>query len=167
MDSTAISDLKGKRASAQAAFTRRANRLSLTADIMEKGALIEEMRALSADFSRMHDTALALLEALEDVDGSEDEARKTKSKVAQCLASYSDTLQLTREVLYTKFAKPEIQLHVEGTEEKCEEMENKNVADLPENEFEVLRDGLVEGIHELEQKVLAWERLVSDKGLRS
>lgn len=163
MDSIEIKDLKGKRSLAQAIFTRRANKLSLIVDILEKGALADEMRALSADFNRMHDTALALLEALEDVDDSEEEARRTKAKIEQCLVVYSDTLQLTRETLYKKFAIPEILLHIEGTEEKCKEVENANVADMPEHEFEALRDGLLEGLHELEQKVIAWERLVSDK----
>lgn len=163
MDSTKITDLQVKRSTAQAAFTRRANKLSLTTDILEKGALADEMRALSADFNRMHDTALAVLEALEDVEDGEEEARRTKAKVEQCVIVYSDTLLLTRETLYKKFAMPEILLHIEGTEEKYKEVENTNVADMPEHEFEALRDGLLEGIHELEQKVIAWERLVSDK----
>lgn len=163
MDSAEITELKGKRSSAQAAFTRRANKISLTATIMEKGAIIDEMRALSADFNRMHDTALAFLEAVEDVEGSEEEARKTKTKVEQCVSVYGDTMQLTRDILYNKFAKSEIQLHIEGTEETCKEVENANIAEMLEHEFEALRDGLLEGIHELEQKVLTWERLVSDK----
>lgn len=42
-------------------------------------------------------------------------------------------------------------------------MEAASVEDMLEHEFEALREGLLEIIHELERKVSAWERTVSDK----
>lgn len=165
MESAEIAALKGKWATAQAVFTRRANKLSLTVDILEKGDRTEEIRALSADFSRAHDSALELLEALEELDGEEAEGEKAriKSKINNCLASYRKTLQLARETLWSKFAEPELRPYAEGTEEKCDEVEAIGVEDLQEHVYEALREGLLERIHELEKKVSAWERIISDK----
>lgn len=89
MELAEITALKGKRATAQAMFTRRANKLSLTVDTGEKGDLTDEIRVLSADFSRAHDTALELLEALTEVDGEEveNEVARTNAKMNHCLAS--------------------------------------------------------------------------------
>lgn len=163
MESTEIVALKGKWASAHAALTKRSNKLSLTIDIIEKGALIEEIRALSGDFGKVHDIGLELLEALAEVDGAEGEAARVKAKTEQYLSAYTETIQLARETLWTKFAQPEIELYAEATEERCKVVEATNIQDLLEHDYEALRDGLLEMIHELEQKVLAWERIVSDK----
>lgn len=72
-----------------------------------------------------------------------------------CLASYSKALQLARETLWTKFAELEIRLYAEGTKNKCKEVEAASVEDMLEHEFEALREGLLEMIHELERKVSA------------
>lgn len=163
MESPEIVSLKGKRASTQATFTRRANKMSLGVDIFEKGALIEEMRAISADFDRAHDAASTLLEALAEIDGGEEEAGKTNDRIGQMFTVFREAFQLARDTLWTKFASSEIQQHVDGTEEKCKEVEAISFDDMTENDFDSHREGLWETIHDFEQKVLAWERIVSDK----
>lgn len=132
---------------------------------MEKGDLVEEMRALTADFSRAHDAALEILEALAEVDGeeAENEAVRINKKTNNCLATYSKTLQLAREYLWAKFAEPEIQLHAEGTEDQCKEVEAACGEVTLAQEFEVLHEGLLDRIHEFEKRVSAWERIISDK----
>lgn len=72
MESAEITARKGKRATAQAVFTRRANKLPLTVDIFEKGNLTEEIW-------------FELLEALEELDS--EEAEGEEAKINNCLAS--------------------------------------------------------------------------------
>ncbi|XP_077949972.1 uncharacterized protein LOC144389412 [Gasterosteus aculeatus] len=165
MDSAELVALKGKRSTAQACFTKRAKKLSLTEDLLEKRVLIDEIRALGVDFGKFHDTGLEYVDALGEVEGDEEKASRevahVEEKMATCLATYTETLQLAKETLWNKFAYVDLKLYADGAEEKCAEMENIEVKELPEEDFQVLREGLLERIKMLELKALEWESLVS------
>ena len=166
MDSVDLAALKGKRSTAQSSFSKRAKKLSLTVDLLEKRVLIDEIRALGVDFGKVNDTGLEYVDALVDEESGEDEeaAKETarvEEKMATCLATYTETLQLAKETLWSKFAYVDLKLYADGAEEKCTEVESTDVKELPEEDFQVLREGLVERINMLEQKLLEWEALVS------
>ncbi|XP_076129224.1 uncharacterized protein LOC143110221 [Alosa pseudoharengus] len=165
MDSEELVALKGKRSTAQGSFNKRAKKLSLTGDLLEKRVLIDEIRALGVDFGKLHDAGLEYVDALGEVESEEEKARKevahVEEKMATCLATYTETLQLAKETLWSKFAYVDLKLYADGAEEKCAEVENTEVKELPEEDFQVLREGLLERIKMLEQKVLEWEGLVA------
>lgn len=159
MDASELAALKVKRSTAQALFTRRANKLSLTLDLLEERALIGEIRALGVDFGKVHDISLDYADALGEVEWEEDE--KTAEKTAKCLTTYTETLQLAKETLWTKFAYVDLKMYADGVEEKCAEVESAEVKDLPEEDCVALRESLAERIEKLERKVLEWESHVS------
>ena len=113
MDSAELAALKGKRTTAQTLFSRRARKLSLTVDLLEKRALIDEIRALGVDFGKVHDTGLEYVDALGEVENeeekAEEEAAHAEEKTAKCLATYKETLQLAKETLWTKFGYVDLQ----------------------------------------------------------
>ncbi|XP_065152486.1 uncharacterized protein [Paramisgurnus dabryanus] len=166
MDSAELVVLKGMRSTAQRSFSKRAKKLSLTVNLLERKALIDEIRALGVDFGKVQDIGLEYVDALEEVENEEEksgnEAVHVEEKMAKCLATYTETLQLAKETLWTKFAYVEFKLYAEGAEEKCAEVENTDVKELPEEDFQCLREGLGERIKMLEQKVSEWESLVSE-----
>ena len=157
-----LAALKGKRLTAQALFSKRAKKLSLTVDLLGKRALIDEIRTLGVDFEKVHDTGLEYIDALGEVEKAEEEAAHAEEKTAKCLDTYTDTLRLAKETLWFKFAYVKIKLYVDGTEEKCAEVEYTDVKELPEEDCQVLRESLEERISMLERKVLEWETIVSE-----
>ncbi|XP_062390786.1 uncharacterized protein LOC134078694 [Sardina pilchardus] len=167
MDSSELAALKGKRSKAQASFSKKANKLSLTVDLLEKKVLIDEIRALAVDFGRVHDAGLEYVDALGEVESEKEkeqagkEAAHVKEKTATCLVTYTEALELARETLWSKFAYGDFKLYADGAEEKCTEVEGTDVKKLPQEDFEVLRESLVERIRMLQQKVLEWEGLLS------
>ncbi|CAL8311272.1 unnamed protein product [Merluccius merluccius] len=118
--------------------------------------------AYGVDFEKVHDTGLEYVDALGEVENeeekAEEEAAHAEEKTAKCLATYTETLQLAKETLWTKFGYVDIKLYADGAEEKCAEVENIDMKELTE---EVLRDSLVERLNMFERKVLEWESLVS------
>ncbi|CAL8332781.1 unnamed protein product [Arctogadus glacialis] len=162
MDLAELAALKGKRSTAQALFSKRANKLSLTGDLLGKRALIDEIRTLGVDFGKVHDTGLEYIDALGEVEKAEEEAAHAEAKTAKCLDTYTDTLRLAKETLWFKFAYVEIKLYADGAEEKCAEVERTDVNELPEEDCQVLRESLEERISMLERKVLEWETIVSE-----
>ena len=157
-----LAALKGKRSTAQALFSKRANKLSLTVDLLGKRALIDEIRALGLDFGMVHDTGLEYVDALGEVGKAEEEAARAEEKTAKCLDTYTETLQLAKETLWFKFAYVEIKLYADGAEEECAEVESTDVKELPEEDRQILRESLEERISMLERKVLEWETIVSE-----
>ena len=147
---------------AQALFSKRAKKLSLTVDLLGKRALIDEIRTLGVDFEKVHDTGLEYIDALGEVEKAEEEAAHAEEKTAKCLDTYTDTLRLAKETLWFKFAYVEIKLYADGAEEKCAEVEYTDVKELPEEDCQVLRESLEERISMLERKVLEWETIVSE-----
>lgn len=109
------------------------------------------------DFGRVHNTGLEYVDALGEVENEKEAAHATK----KCLAIYTETLQLAKEMLWSKFAHVDRKLYTDGAEEKCAEVENTDVKELPEEDCQVLRESLVERINMLERKVLEWESLDS------
>ncbi|KAL2088697.1 hypothetical protein ACEWY4_015596 [Coilia grayii] len=166
MDSAELMALKGKRSTAQALFSKRANKLSLTVKLLEKGLLIDETRALGVDFERVHDTGLEYIDALGEVEKAEEETAHAKEKTAKCLATYTEVLQLARDTLWFKYANDDIQLYADGAERKCAELESTDMKMLLEEEYQVLKESLSERIHMLEQKVLEWEGLVDGSKIK-
>ena len=162
MDLAELAALKGKRLTAQALFSKRAKKLSLTVDLLGKRALIDEIRTLGVDFEKVHDTGLEYIDALGEVEKAEEEAAHAEEKTAMCLDTYTDTLRLAKETLWFKFAYVEIKLYADGAEEKCAEVEYTDVKELPEEDCQVLRESLEERISMLERKVLEWETIVSE-----
>lgn len=98
-----ITVLALKGSEAQALLTKRAKKLSLTVDLLEKRAFIDKIRALW-----MRSTGLKYADALEQVESeeekTEEEAAQAVEKTAKCLASYTEMLQLAKETLRSKFA---------------------------------------------------------------
>lgn len=96
MDSTELAALKGKRSTAQALFSKRDKKLSVTVDLLEKRALINKIRALGVDFGKLHNIGLDYVDALGEVEGEGDELDQAEEKIAKCLAIYTEMLQLCR-----------------------------------------------------------------------
>lgn len=164
MDSAELEALKGKRSAAQALFSKRANKLSLAVDLLEEKALTYEIRTLSVDFGKLHDTGLEYVDALGEVKCEEgkvaEEVSSVEEKLERCFAKYTKTLQVAKETLWSKFAYVDLKLYADGAEEKCAELEDTDVSRLPEEEFQALHESLVERISMFEQQVLGWEGLV-------
>lgn len=171
MDLAELEALKGQRSTAQATFSKRANKLSLTVDLLEEKALINEIRTLSVDFGKLHGIGLEYVDALGKVKCDEEKVKDVmayvEEKMEKCLAKYTEILQIAKERLWSKFAYVNLKLYADGAEEKCAEVEDTDMSRLSEEYFQALRESFGERISMLERKVLEWEGLVQAAALQA
>lgn len=101
MDSAELEGLKGKRSTAQATFSKKANKLSLTVDLLEEKALINEIGTLSVDFGKLHDIGLEYVNALGEVKFEEEKVNEVMAYVEEemetCFAKYISFLRNTSD----------------------------------------------------------------------
>lgn len=74
---------------------------------------------------------------------------------------FCEILQIAKETLWSKFAYVNLKLYADGAEEKCAEVEYTDMSRLSEEDFQALKESLVERINMFERKMLEWEGLVS------
>ena len=158
--------LRETRSVAQATFTKRAKRLASKVDLLGERALIDELRTLEVEYGRVSDAGDDYIEALSAVIETEEEVGKGKAedevarieeKTAECLCKYRETLKLTQQTIWTKFAADDIGECVTSAETKMSQAEGCNLKELQRADFELTRQSLREKTHKLEQAGSIWD----------
>ncbi|KAL4006302.1 alcohol-forming fatty acyl-CoA reductase [Sarotherodon galilaeus] len=158
-------ELKKRRSSAQAVFTRKANSIVFNIDLLTEHDLMSECRTLKDSYNEVCDSSFDYIAAMEEEDASgfAAEIAEVEKKLQDCRSKYQTTEMKLKEASWSRCASGQFDSLRVDLKDAISQVESLKTGQTKQDQFDSMLTA-VEGREEaLSEFVFKWDRYVPEK----